>query len=168
MAKHFGITLLALLGLVLFSPTPAAPPGLVLKDLAGQDRNVNEFIGQGKWTVVAIWSADCPICKREIHQMAFFHDAHKNKDAVVLGISVDGPAGRKMARAFVEEHGLNFPNLLGEPRQMSAFGFPFIGTPTFYIYSPQGELLARQVGPVTQQELEEFIAARSAAPADGQ
>ncbi len=120
MAKHFGIALLAVLGLVLFSPTPAAPPGLMLKDLAGKERNVNEFIGQGKWTVVAIWSADCPICKREIHQMAFFHDAHKNKDAGILGISVDGPAGRKKALAFVEEHGLNFPNLLGGPRQRRA------------------------------------------------
>ncbi len=144
----------------------AAPPSLALKDLDGQARNVGEFIGQGRWTVVAIWSADCPICRREIHQMAFFHDTHKDKDARVLGVSVDGAGGVKKARAFVQEHGLDFPNLLAEPRQVAAFGAgAFIGTPTFYIYSPTGELLARQIGPVTQQDIEQFIASRAGAPA---
>jgi len=65
----------------------AAGPDVVLKNLEGQARNVNEFIGKGKWVVVAIWHSDCPICKRDIHEMAFFHDAHKNKNAIVLGVS---------------------------------------------------------------------------------
>jgi peroxiredoxin len=159
--KRYASFIVGALGALLAAVVLAAPPDLTLKDLDGKARRLDGFIGQGKWTVVAIWSADCPICKREIHHMAFFHDAHKGKDATVLGISVDGAAGLKKARTFAAEHGLNFPNLLAEPRQMNAFGFPFLGTPTYYIYSPQGELLARQVGPVTQQDIEEFMAART-------
>lgn len=137
----------------------AAGPDVALKGLDGKTRNVNEFIGKGKWTVVAIWHSDCPICKREIHQMSFFHDAHKNKDAIVLGVSVDGYASKAKAQRFVDDHSLDFTNLVAEPEQIAKFGAGrFVGTPTFYIYSPQGELLAKQVGPTSQEDIEQFIA----------
>ncbi|MDO8595883.1 MAG: hypothetical protein Q7R45_04580, partial [Sulfuricaulis sp.] len=43
--------------------TLAAPPSDVsLKDFNGKTRQTSEFLGKGKWTVVAVWSADCPIC----------------------------------------------------------------------------------------------------------
>lgn len=138
----------------------AASPDIVLKGLDGTARNVNEFIGKGQWTVVAIWRSDCPICKRDIHEMAFFHDAHrKSKDAIVLGVSVDGYANKAKAQRFIDEHSLDFTNLIAEPEQIARFGAGrFVGTPTFYIYSPQGELAAKQVGPITQEEIEQIIA----------
>jgi len=137
----------------------AAGPDVVLKNLEGQARNVNEFIGKGKWVVVAIWHSDCPICKRDIHEMAFFHDAHKNKNAIVLGVSVDGYANKAKAQRFIDEHSLDFTNLIAEPEQIARFGAgKFVGTPTFYIYSPQGELAAKQVGPITQEDIERLIA----------
>jgi peroxiredoxin len=143
----------------------AASPDIVLKGLDGAARNVNEFIGKGQWTVVAIWHSDCPICKRDIHEMAFFHDAHrKAKDAIVLGVSVDGYANKAKAQRFVDEHSLDFTNLITGPEQIARFGAGrFVGTPTFYIYSPQGELAAKQVGPISQEDLEQFIAKSSAA-----
>ncbi len=137
----------------------AAGPDITLKGLDGKARNVNEFIGKGKWTVVAIWHSDCPICKREIHQMGFFHDAHKNKNAIVLGVSVDGYANKVKAQRFVDEHSLDFTNLVAEPSQIVQFGAGrFVGTPTFYVYTPQGELAAKQVGPTSQEDIEQFIA----------
>lgn len=143
----------------------AASPDIVLKGLDGAARNVNEFIGKGQWTVVAIWHSDCPICKRDIHEMAFFHDAHKKaKDAIVLGVSVDGYANKAKAQRFVDEHSLDFTNLIAEPDQIARFGAGrLVGTPTFYIYSPQGELAAKQVGPISQEAIEQFIKQSSGA-----
>lgn len=141
----------------------AAGPDITLQGLDGKARNVNEFIGKGKWTVVAIWASDCPICKREIHQMAFFHDAHKHKDAIVLGVSVDGYANKAKAQRFVDEHSLDFTNLIAETGQIAQFGAGrFVGTPTFYIFTPQGELVAKQVGPISQEDIEQFIAKSNA------
>jgi peroxiredoxin len=145
---------------LLFPLIAVAAPDLVLKDFNGRNRNVSEFIGQGKWTVVVIWAHNCPICNNEIHHMTFFHDAHKDKDAIVLGVTVDGWDKRKKARDFVKTHELDFTNLIAEPRQdvMVKFGGgEFYGTPTYYVYSPKGELLARQIGPVTQETIEKFI-----------
>jgi peroxiredoxin len=153
---------LYLLSTILLWPwlAAAAAPDVTLRDMAGTSRNVNEFIGRGKWTVVVFWAHNCPICNREIHETVFFHAAHMKKDASVLGVSVDGWTNRARAQAFVHTHALDFPNLIAEPDQalLARFGGgPFYGTPTFYVYSPDGALQARQVGPVTQEELEGFI-----------
>jgi len=104
--------------------------------------------------------------------MVFFHDEHKAKDAIVLGVSVDGIAKKDKARQFVERHGLGFTNLIAEPEQavMMKFGAGrFVGTPTYYIFSPGGTLLAQNVGPVTQEDIEAFMqsdAAKSALAAE--
>lgn len=135
----------------------AAGPDMRLKDVDGKERNVNEFIGRGKWTVVAVWSADCPICRRDIYHMTFFYDEHK-KDTAVLGLSVDGYGDRAKARAFIEEQSLNFPNLIGEPEDAARLSrTAFIGTPTYYFFSPEGKFLTHRIGPVTQQQAEEIL-----------
>jgi peroxiredoxin len=142
----------------------AVAPDLVLTDLDGRARRVSEFVGHGQWTVVAIWSTDCPLCQRDIHEMAFFHDAHRRKDAIVLGVSIDGPERHNEIAQFIDDHGLDFTNLIGSSAQMPAFGGPFRGTPTYYVYSPRGRLVARQVGPMTQEAVEAIM--QRAAPAD--
>ena len=34
----------------------------------------------------------------------------------------------------------------------------FVGTPTYYIYDPKGEIVGQNIGPLTRAEVEEFIA----------
>ena len=139
----------------------AGAPDIPLRDLDGKTRNVNEFIGHGKWTVVVAWAHDCYICGREIHEMTAFHNAHQNKDAIVLGVSVDGYDLAREARKFVATHKLPFVNLIAEPSQavMQKFGAgSFVGTPTFYVYNPKGEIVGQNVGPVTRDEVEAFMA----------
>ena len=57
-----------------------------LRDFDGNPHHLSEYIGNGKWTVVAIWENDCPICNAEIQTMEFFHLDRKDKDATVLGV----------------------------------------------------------------------------------
>jgi peroxiredoxin len=136
----------------------AAGPDLRLRDVGGRERNVNEFVGQGKWTIVAVWSSGCPICRRDIFHMTFFHDEHRKRDATVLGLSIDGYANRDKARGFIEEQSLNFPNLVGEPEDASRLsGAMFIGTPTYYFFSPEGRFMTQRIGPVTQQQAEQIL-----------
>ena len=136
----------------------AAPPDIPLKDFSGKSRQTSEFLGQGKWTVVAVWSADCPICKAEIFHMTFLYDEHKDKDITVLGLSIDGPENRKYAQRFVDDQGLNFPNLIGTPDDASLLsGTLFIGTPTYYFFSPEGKFAAQRIGPITQDIAEQIV-----------
>lgn len=143
----------------------AAVPDLVLKDLEGREHHVREFLGQGKWVVVAVWSADCPVCRREIYHMTFFHDENRKKGMEVLGLSIDGWENVEKARAFARDQSLNFPNLIGDPDTPSRLtGTLFVGTPTYYVFSPEGALLAQRIGAVTQEQMEALIADLKARP----
>lgn len=138
----------------------AAAPDVPLIDLEGKPQNVNATIGHGKWVVVAIWAHDCRICASEIHEMASFHKAHANRDALVLGVTIDGKDKLAEARKFVRDHKLPFTNLVAEPEVevIERFGGgDFVGTPTFYVYDPQGTIAAQQTGPLSQAEVEKFL-----------
>lgn len=158
------------LGLALIfmaSTVHAQAPSVQLRDLDGKPRNVNEFIGQGKWIIVAVWAHDCRICAEEIHEMSALHKARGEKDTAVLGVSIDGMERIKEAQGFVTRHKLPFVNLVAEPEREVLLRFgggPFIGTPTFYFYDPTGRIVARNVGPTTQKAVEEFIEAFNASP----
>lgn len=160
--------LAVLIGGLLAVAVAAAAPDVTLKDFNGRERNVNEFIGRGKWVALTVWAHDCHVCEAEIHEMAAFHRARKDKDAVVLGVSIDGYAKRKQAQAFVERHKLPFPNLISEPTQETIVRFgagELVGTPTTYLYDPHGRLAAMTVGPVSQRDIESYIERNSASAA---
>jgi peroxiredoxin len=136
----------------------AGAPAWVLPDLEGKAQPTSQYIGKGRWTVVAVWSVDCAICRRELHHMAFLHDERGAKGPAVLGLSVDGAGNRERVAAFVDEQGLSFPNLIGERGDILRFGAaPLKGTPTYLFFSPRGKLAAQHLGAMTQQEAERVI-----------
>lgn len=158
--------ILTVILLVLSLTAGAAAPDVLVHDTNGGKHNLNEYIGKGQWTVAVLWAHDCHVCNEEIHEMTFFHSDSKTRDARVLGISVDGLAGREKAAGFIRKHELEFPNVIIEPRQeeiMKLGGGKFVGTPTFYIFSPDGELVARSVGAISGDEIREFIDSQKAA-----
>lgn len=134
-----------------------------LTDLEGKPRNFEDFTGDGKWTVVMIWASDCHVCNREAHQYVDFHTFHKDNDARVLGISLDGPSGVADAKQFVDRHSVNFPNLIGEPQTVARLytqrtGQSLQGTPTFMVIDPSGKVRAADAGAIPAEVIGEFIA----------
>lgn len=160
--------MLSLVMAFVMSAAHAVPPDIALQDLDGRSRNVNEFIGHGKWVIVAFWMHDCKICAAEIHHMSAFHQAHQAKDAIVLGITIDGAAYVDEAKRFVAAHQLPFPNFITEPDaeaiQKLFGGGKFIGTPTHYFFDPSGRIVGRKIGPISGADIEEFIAAFNSSP----
>ena len=144
---------------------PAAQAG-GLTDMTGKARSLDDYVGNGKWTVVMIWASDCHICNKEAYQYVDFHTFHKDKDAQVLGISMDGADGAADAEKFIERHSVNFPNLIGEPQEVArlftgASGQQLQGTPTFMVFDPQGKLRAADAGAIPAEVISEFIASNT-------
>ena len=155
------LTLLSLLGL-LFVSAPVSAEMKGFEDFNGNPQVLENYIGKGKWLIVMMWASDCHICNREAHQYVDFHMIHSDNDATVLGISLDGESRKKEAEEFIKKHSVDFPNLIAEPEYVSNFyrqvtGQYFAGTPTFLIYSPDGELKAAQAGAVPTALIEDFI-----------
>lgn len=158
-AKRITISFVPILAsLLMVSQIQAA----VLQDFKGKSKSIDDFTGNGKWTVVMIWASDCHICNKEASAYVDFQFTHADDDARVLGISIDGQAKKVEAERFIERHKINFPNLIGEPQAVAQLytdltGATFIGTPVFLFYNPQGVLVAQQAGAVPTDLIEEFI-----------
>jgi len=137
------------------------------KDFNGNPASIDDYIGKDKWTVVMFWASDCHICNEEIAQYVNFSREHADKGTRVVGVSLDGDARLADAREFVKRHNVDFPNLIGEAEDVASFYMsssqqPFTGTPSFFIYSPAGELRIAQVGAVPAELIAKFIAEESA------
>lgn len=155
--------------LLSFAMFTAAANGL--HDFNGNASSLDAYTGKGKWTVVMIWASDCHVCNEEAHQYEGFHQQHHARDAIVLGIALDGMAKKDAAGKFIRRHKLSFPNLIGEteeflPHYMAISGKPWLGTPTIMVYAPDGELRGAQAGAVPVEIIETFIRQESAGGVD--
>jgi thiol-disulfide isomerase/thioredoxin len=144
---------LLLLGVFTAITAFADPVDFTLNDVDGKPRSLSEF--RGKWVIVNYWATWCPPCLDEIPDLIEFHEKHKNKDAVVLGINFE-EADREHLLEFVDQHFMNYPVLSMDPVPVTPLG-PVLGLPTTYIISPQGERVARQEGPITGAAIEAFL-----------
>ena len=132
----------------------AEPAEFTLTDTQGKAHKLSDY--RGKWVVVNYWATWCPPCLTEIPELVDFHEEHKDKDAVVLGVNFED-IGLNGLKQFTEEYFINYPVLHTKPAPSSDLG-PIPGLPTTYLVSPSGEVVARQVGPVTAKLITDFIA----------
>ncbi len=134
----------------------------MLSKLDGTPASISGYAGKGQWLVVMIWGAHCTVCNAEVEKYVDFYHAHKDKDATVLGISMDGKQRLGEAKKFVSRHHVDFPNLIGEPEAVTQMftnltGATWVGTPSFMIYDPKGKLVVQQVGAPPVEQIESFI-----------
>jgi thiol-disulfide isomerase/thioredoxin len=139
---------------LLSASAQAEPVDFTLPDVAGVKHNLSDY--RGKWVVVNYWATWCPPCLMEIPELVDFHEDHKGRDAVVLGVNFEDISLSGL-KQFSEEYFMNYPVLQTKPAPNSALG-PIPGLPTTYLVSPTGEVVARQVGPVTAKIINDFIA----------
>jgi thiol-disulfide isomerase/thioredoxin len=141
----------------LASTATAEPVDFELEGLDGETYRLSDF--RGKWVLVNYWATWCPPCREELPELEVFHSNHKDKDAVVLGVAMERITKERL-RMFVDEQFLSYPILMMNPASTTELG-RVPGLPTSYLIDPQGELAARQVGPVTLDDLEAFIKQKS-------
>jgi thiol-disulfide isomerase/thioredoxin len=88
-------------------------------------------------------------------ELQSFHDAHADKDAMVIGINAEY-IGKQQLQSFLEDYFITYPVFMSGPTQQSELGL-IPGLPTTFLVNPEGEVVARQVGPVTREMIEQFI-----------
>jgi thiol-disulfide isomerase/thioredoxin len=121
--------------------------------LDGSKHNLNQY--RGKWLVVNYWATWCPPCIAEMPDLQSFHDEHADKDAMVIGINAELISQDRL-QTFLEDYFISYPVFMSKPGQQSELGL-IPGLPTTFLVTPQGEVAARQIGPVTGEMIEQFI-----------
>jgi thiol-disulfide isomerase/thioredoxin len=125
-----------------------------LPDMDGRAHSLSDY--RGKWVLVNYWATWCPPCLEELPELEVFHSGAEGK-AVVLGVNMEA-IGKPQLRAFVERQFLSFPILVaGERPSRDQLIGPVEGMPTSYLVTPEGEVVARQVGQITAEAITSFI-----------
>ena len=133
-----------------------------VQTLDGKITTLSQQFEKDKWTLVMFWTTDCGICRREYPAMSDFHNQHKDTDAKVIGVSLDGYSNIDEIKSHIDEMPITFDNLVGDVsviayNYQAATEEAFRGTPTFLMFNPKGQLVAHNPGPVTVEILENFI-----------
>ena len=157
----YGMTLVGVF-LLASAPAVAAGADTRLKNLQGKEERLSDYLGKGKWVLFNIWGPKCPPCLEEVAELVSFHEEHAGKDAMVVSLALDFPsfgyAKVDQVATFVDEYFVNFPVLLGDAKLAEQVtGERLLGTPSTFLYDPQGELAAVRVGTVTQEMVENYI-----------
>jgi len=155
-------TLTAIFLLSLLSINAYASLDISLKSIDDSEHKLSEYIGKGKWVVLNIWGTRCPPCREEMPELVRFHDEHKDKDAIVVGIAIDFPsygyANQNEVISFAEDYLIDFPILLSDSSITVKIGLGHLeGLPTTYLFNPNGDVVGMQVGGISKNILEDFI-----------
>lgn len=121
-------------------------------DIDGKSHKLSQY--RGKWVVVNFWATWCPPCRKEIPDLSDFHLEHD--DAVVIGVNYEPELKEEKLKKFTELYLMSYPvtrvnegitKSLGEPR----------GLPTTVLIDPQGEIVKKIAGMVSDKSLNKLI-----------
>lgn len=98
----------------------ASVPDYGFQTLNGNTRHLSEF--RGKVVVVDFWATWCPPCREEIPHLVRLQADNKNKELVVIGLSVENP-NRDAQRVtdFAKEMGINYLVGYAPPQMANAY-----------------------------------------------
>ena len=142
-----------LLVLLLACSSPGHTADFVLKDIQGKTHRLADY--RGKWVLVNFWATWCSPCLSEIPELISLHDAHRDKDLLVIGIAMQSGSRKKVAD-FAKAHRISYPVVMGDFKISAQVGALDV-LPTSYLYSPKGEQVSYQAGEVTRAGIETYI-----------
>ena len=147
----FSALFLSFLSLVII--TDAGAVDYELPDTNGQVQSLDQY--KGKWLIVNYWATWCGLCMEELPELI---DFHKNNDfgAAVVGINFEAIEAKKL-KTFVEKKTIPYAVLSTLPVRDTPLG-PVPALPTTYIIDPDGKVVAGEIGIVTRENLESYIA----------
>jgi peroxiredoxin len=129
-----------------------------LPDVNGQMQSLDQY--KGKWLVVNYWATWCSTCMKEMPELISLHESNKDNDVVVVGISFESIEQERL-KEFVSDKSIPYTVLNTEPVRVTPLG-KVPALPTTYIINPEGKVVAGDVGIITQQDIEDYIADKKA------
>ncbi len=111
----------------------------------------------GKPMVINFWASWCPPCQDEAPVLEAAWQEYRN-EVLFVGVNTQESGKEANARAFIESHGLTFPNGKDESSRIG-IDYGLFGLPETFFIRADGTLLDKHSGPVSQALLDERIGA---------
>jgi len=141
--------------------------GILLESTNGNQHSLNEYLGKGKWVVVNVWATACPYCRDELEDLNNFHARHHNNNAIVIGLTIDWPSfgfpDKDHLVNFALDYFIDYPLFIVDAELASkVIGKQVNMIPLTFFYDPEGALVLRLNGVVTEAMLEKVIKNKNA------
>ncbi|MCK4578300.1 MAG: TlpA family protein disulfide reductase [Candidatus Marinimicrobia bacterium] len=132
--------------------TPPVEPGLVmapdftLTSMNGRPITMSKL--RGKVVLINFWATWCPPCRQEIPDLSNIYANYKDKDFVILGISLDDLNTDEIAK-FARNYRMTYPVLHGPRSELGDITMAYGGIqaiPTTFLIDKQGYIRKVYVG----------------------
>lgn len=134
-------------------------PEIILKDVNGKVKNVNDYSKSGKITIISFWATWCTPCKKELSNLSELYDDWKTKYGLELvSVSTDNSRNVPKVKPFVDGQGWEFDCLLDVNEDLKrALNAPLI--PYTVLLDQKGNIVYTHTGYIEGDEftLEEKI-----------
>ncbi len=134
-------------------------PEILLKDVNGKVKNVNDYSKSGKITIISFWATWCTPCKKELSNLNELYDDWKVKYGLELvSVSTDNSRNVPKVKPFVDGQGWEFDCLLDVNEDLKrALNAPLI--PYTVLLDQKGNIVYTHTGYIEGDEytLEEKI-----------
>ncbi|HEY2428905.1 MAG TPA: redoxin family protein [Acidimicrobiales bacterium] len=168
-AAAIGVVTAALIGVLATRPSAAdqqarspllgqpAPPIAGTSITDGSPFNLASL--RGRYVVVNFFASWCVPCQQEQPQLVRFQNEAGGRTAVVGVLFSDTPGP---ARSFLQSNGGNWP-VVADPDGVLALDYGVRGPPESYLVNPEGVVLAKFIGEVSANRLDQLVAEASRA-----
>ncbi len=156
--KYFPLLLLSLI-LLGFTSGDKKFPSAQLKDLNGKTVNTDEFVNDGKITIVSFWATWCTPCQRELDIYNEVYDEWVEKyNLEVVAITIDNARQLTKVKPLVAQKQWPF-TILSDSKQELQKIMSFTFVPQTFILDQQGNIVFDHSGfkPGDEYEMEEIF-----------
>lgn len=121
-------------------------PSIVLKDVNGQEVDLQKETHKGKLTIISFWATWCSPCKKELENMNdVIDDWRKNYNVQLIAISIDDARNAMKVKPYIEGKKWDFPVLL-DVNQDTKRSLNFPNVPYTLVVDQNGKIVYKHVG----------------------
>ncbi|MHB1863049.1 MAG: TlpA disulfide reductase family protein [Gemmatimonadaceae bacterium] len=140
----------------------AAVPPFQLTTLAGQPVSSDQL--RGKVVLINFWASWCPPCRFEMPGFESVYERNKNRDFVVLGVSMDAGSTDGVKKFLADNH-ITYPVAMATGDMVESFGNVNL-LPTSFLIDRQGRIRNTVQGIFAAVALDQAVQRLLAEPAD--
>lgn len=112
---------------------------------------------QGRPLVINFWASWCGPCYEEAPHLERVWQRYRD-EILVVGVQTQDRDARAAGRAFIDQFGLSFPNVIDNDSRVS-IAYGLFGVPETFFVAADGTLSSKHAGPVTEAMMLERIEA---------
>lgn len=117
------------------------PKDILLEDVNGNQVKLSDK--KGRVVFLNFWATWCPGCRIEMPSMEKLHHQFKDRDFVIIAISIQEPVAR--VKQFLFQNRLSFITLL-DKNGIVGSRFGAFSIPTTYLLNKEGKVIGKAVG----------------------